>query len=137
MTVSAVRHPSTSLTPNEALREEDATPAMTVRRRLVGHRTVLAVTGEVDLATAPELASAVDTALASGAQELWLDLSGAAFMDSSGLHLLLDAHHRMRGLRRRLTIVCPGGAVRRLFEIAGVADVLPLYEDRAAAHRDA
>jgi anti-sigma B factor antagonist len=137
VTVSAVRHPSVSLTPNEALREEDARPAMTVRRRLVGHRTVLAVTGEVDLATAPELGSAVDTALASGAQELWLDLSATAFMDSSGLHLLLDAHRRMRGLRRRLAIVCPGGAVRRLFEIAGLADALPLYEDRAAAHRDA
>jgi anti-sigma B factor antagonist len=136
VTVSAVRHPSTSLTPEEALREEDATPAMMVRWRLVGHRTVLAVTGEVDLATAPELGSALDTALASGAQELWLDLSGTAFMDSSGLHLLLDAHRRMRGLRRRLVIVCPGGAVRRLFEIAGVADALPLYEDRAAAHRD-
>ena len=137
MTVSALRHPSPSLTPNEALREEDATPAMTVRRRLVGHRTVLAVTGEVDLATAPELASAVDTALASGAQELWLDLSGTAFMDSSGLHVLLDAHRRMRGLRRRLAIICPGGAVRRLFEIAGVADALALSEDRAAAHHDA
>jgi anti-sigma B factor antagonist len=137
VTVSAVRHPSTSLTPNKALREEDATPAMTVRRRLVGHRTVLDVTGEVDIATAPELGSAVDTALASGAQELWLDLSATAFMDCSGLHVLLDAHRRMRGLRRRLAIVCPGGAVRRLFEIAGVADALPLYEDRAAAHRDA
>jgi anti-sigma B factor antagonist len=136
VTVSAVRHPSTSLTPEEALREEDATPAMMVRWRLVGHRTVLAVTGEVDLATAPELGSAVDTALASGAQELWLDLSATAFMDSSGLHVLLDAHRRMRGLRRRLAIVCPQGAVRRLFEIAGVADALPLYEDRAAAHRD-
>jgi anti-sigma B factor antagonist len=137
VTISAVRHPSTSLAPNEALREEDAPPAMTVRPRLVGHRTVLAVTGEVDLATAPELGSAVNTALASGAQELWLDLSATAFMDSSGLHLLLDAHRRMRGLRRRLAIVCPAGGVRRLLEIAGVADALPLYEDRAAAHRDA
>jgi len=137
MTVSAVRQPSTSPAPNELLREEDATPAMTVRRRLVGHRTILAVTGEVDLATAPELGSAVDMALASGAQELWLDLAATAFMDSSGLHVLLDAHRRMRGLSRRLAIVCPGGAVRRLFEIAGVAGALPLYEDCAAAHRDA
>jgi len=137
VTLSAVRHPLTSFAPDEALREEDATPAMTVHRRLVGHRAVLAVTGEADLATAPELGSAVDTALASGAQELWLDLSATTFMDSSGLHVLLDADRRMRGLRRRLAIVCPGGAVRRLFEIAGVADALPLYEDRAAAHRDA
>ena len=137
MTVPAFGHPSIFLTPNEAAREEHARPAMTVRPRRVGHRTVLAVTGEVDLATAPELRSAVDTALASGAQELWLDLSATAFMDSSGLHVLLDAHRRMRRLRRRLAIVCPGGPVRRLFEIAGVADALPLYEDRATAQRDA
>ena len=137
MTLSAIRHPSTSIAPDEALRQEDSTPAMTVHRQLVGHRTVLAVTGEVDIATAPELGSAVGAALASAAQELWLDVSATTFMDSSGLHVLLDTNRRMRGLRRRLAIVCPAGPVRRLFEIAGVADALPLYDDRAGAHRDA
>jgi hypothetical protein len=32
-------------------------------------------------------------------------------------------------------VICPGGAVRRLFEIAGVLDQLPLFDDRATAHR--
>ena len=137
MTLSAIRHPSIFFASDEALRRDDPTPAMTVHRRRVGHRMVLAVTGEVDLATAPELGSAVGAALASGARELWLDLSATEFMDSSGLHVLIDTHCKMRGLRRRLAIVCPGGAVRRLFEVAGVADILPLYDDRAAAHRDA
>ena len=136
MTVSAVRHLSSPSAPVEAP-HEDAMPVMRIDRRLVGHRTVLAVAGEVDLATAPELRSAVGAALGSGARELWLDLSATAFMDSAGLHVLLDTHHRMRELRRRLAIISPGGSVRRLFEVAGVDDALPLYDDRAAANRDA
>jgi anti-anti-sigma factor len=126
-----------SFAPNDALRDEDARPTMTIHRRLVGHRTILAVTGEVDLATTPELGSAVDEALASGARELWLDLSATTFMDSSGLHVLLDTQRRMDRLRRRLAIVCPEGPVRRLFELAGVLEALPLSDDRTADHRDA
>ena len=72
----------------------------------------------------------------SGALDLWIDLSATTFMDSSGLHLLLDTKRRAHELRRRLAIVCPPGTVRRVFDIAGVADALPLYEDLASAHRD-
>ena len=34
---------------------------------------------------------------------------------------------------RRLAVVCPPGPVRRLFEVAGVTDLLAIYESRAAA----
>ena len=75
-------------------------------------------------------------AVGSGALDLWIDLSATTFIDSSGLHLLLDANRRAHELRRRLAIVCPPGTVRRVFDIAGVADALPLYDDLASAHRD-
>ena len=119
--------------------EDDAgAPAeLTVERHVVGRRTVLRVDGEVDLSSVATLRSAVEDALDSGAHELWLDLTPTTFMDSSGLHVLLDTEARVRKLARRLAIVCPEGAVRRLFEVAGVAAALPLYEDRAAANRDA
>jgi anti-sigma B factor antagonist len=115
-----------------------AAPAdLCVTSQVVGHRTVLGVDGEVDLDSVAALAAAIDYAEAAGASELWIDLSETDFMDSSGLHLLLDTRSRMAQLNRRLAVICPAGCVRRLFDISGAAAALPLYEDRAAAHRAA
>ena len=55
----------------------------TVTARQVGHRTVLAIGGEVDLASVATVAEAVDAALAAGAIELWLDFSATG--ESGGL----------------------------------------------------
>jgi anti-sigma B factor antagonist len=105
---------------------------------VVGHRTVLDVAGEIDLVTTPALTAAIDDALAAGAAELWIDLTLTRFMDSSGLHALVGAHHRTSELNRRLAVIAPPSRpVRRLCEIAGVADLLPLFDDRASAHRSA
>jgi anti-sigma B factor antagonist len=116
-----------------------ASPVIPTRviRSVVGRRTVLSVYGEVDLGSAPLIADAVDEAMDSGALELWLDLSPVEFMDSTGVHLLVETKARLRPLNRRLAVICPAGSVRRLLELAGVAHQLPLYDDRAAAHRSA
>ena len=106
-----------------------------VVRHVVGRRTVLAVRGEIDLASVDALAAAVDAAVAAGAAELWIDLTDTEFMDSTGLHLMLDTRRRVQALNRRLAIVCPPGFVRKVFEVAGVAGQLPVFDDRAAAHR--
>jgi anti-sigma B factor antagonist len=106
-----------------------------VTQQVIGRRTVLAVGGEIDLDSVGVLSAAVEAALAGGAAELWIDLTHTRFMDSSGLHVLLDTRSRVRDLNRRLAVICPPGTVRRLFDIVGVTEHLPLYDDRAAAHR--
>jgi anti-sigma B factor antagonist len=112
-------------------------PIARVTRHDVGRRTVLTVSGEIDLDSVTELADVVETALADGAAELWIDLSATDFLDSAGLHLLLDTRRRAAELGRRLAVVCPAGTVRRVFEVAGVAEALPLYDDRTAAQHAA
>jgi len=107
---------------------------VSVTHHTVGHRCVLTVDGEVDLSTVDALATAIDRAVDAGATELWLDLSPTLFMDSAGLHLLLDTRERLMELNRRLAIICPAGPVRRLFEVAGADQLLPLYDDRGSAH---
>jgi anti-anti-sigma factor len=114
--------------------QADRTHAL-VTYHVVGRRTVLAVSGEIDLDSVAVLAGAVDSALAGGAAELWIDLADTRFMDSTGLHVLLDTRARTRDLNRRLEIICPAGPVRRLFDVAGVTEHLPVHHDRAAAHR--
>lgn len=106
-----------------------------VTRTVVGRRTVLSVAGEVDLDSVALVADAVDDELEAGPLELWLDFSSTGFMDSSGVHLVLETHARLTSLSRRLAVICPRGPVRRLLDLTGIAERLPLYDDRAAAHR--
>ena len=47
-----------------------------------------------------------------------IDVCETTFIDSSGLHVLLDVHRRRQG---RLTIDCPPGNVRRVLDLTGVA----------------
>jgi anti-sigma B factor antagonist len=112
----------------------EATP-VSITRTAVGRRTVLTVAGEIDLDSAPVVADAVDEALEDGAFELWLDLSPIQFMDSSGVHLLLETQMRVRALTRQFAVVCPDGPARRVLELTGASERLPLYADRAAVHR--
>src|SRR5438093_99911 len=64
-----------------------------------GH--LVTVAGEVDLATAPQLAEYL-THFEDG--PLTVDLSGVSFLDSSGIATLLTAHRRRDQHRSRLTI---------------------------------
>jgi anti-anti-sigma factor len=109
--------------------------AVQVTYTVVGRRTVLSVAGEIDLDSVTLVADAVDEAVEGGALDLWLDFSSTEFMDSSGVHLLIETQARLASLSRRLAVVCPRGPVRRLLDVAGVSERLPLYDDRAAAHR--
>ena len=100
---------------------------MSVERRFDRNRAIVAVSGEVDLATVPELRAALEDGLATDAEELWLDLGATTFMDSSGLHAVFDGQTRASALGRHLGIALPHGPVRRLFELTG-------YYERLAVH---
>jgi len=111
-------------------------PSARFTHQTIGRRTVLSVSGEIDMLTAPDLRRAIGDALDGGGLELWIDLTATEFMDSSGVHALLQGQTRVEELQRRLTIICPPGPVRRIFELAGVRGPLSLAVDRAEAHRD-
>jgi anti-sigma B factor antagonist len=100
----------------------------------VGLRRLLDVAGELDLATAPSLTAALQAALASGAREIWIDLSGVTFMDSSGLHALLAVRDQLHD-GRRLVLIAPPGRVRRLLELTGVDGIFAVFADHRGAHR--
>lgn len=93
---------------------------------------VVPVAAEVDIATAPQLRADVDAALASGVPVVCIDLSATTFVDSSALHVLVDAVHLARDRGTELTIACPRSNIRRVIEIAGVGELLPLTDEPVA-----
>jgi anti-sigma B factor antagonist len=91
------------------------------------HATVVAVTGELDLATSPALEAELERA-SSGAERVILDLRGVSFMDSTGLSLLVKAQRRAQESNRQLAVVRGGARVQRLLSLTGVAERLTLID---------
>ena len=79
--------------------------------------------GELDLATAPQLASAL-AALNGHGDTIELDLGGVTFIDLAGLRAILDArcHARARGQEFRIAVT--GRACARLLELTGTTELL-------------
>jgi anti-sigma B factor antagonist len=108
----------------------DVGPAFEIRDVAVGAVTGLAVRGEVELATAPALTAAVDHAIPASRGPFVIDLSGVDFLDSSGIHCLVRARALLASDDRLLVLVCPPGSVRRVLELTGFTEVVPLYGSR-------
>ena len=91
--------------------------------------------GEMDLDTAPELTATLDTAIRESRGAFVIDLCDVTFLDSSGVSVLVRARAMLGREERPLLIVCPPGPARRIFELAGIDDLLELFEtrDQAAA----
>ena len=92
---------------------------------------IVAVAGEVDLATGPELEQALVEA-ARGDSQLVVDLSACTFLSSTGLRALLQAERARGEGSKRIVVVAPDAQIRKVLEIAGVAtlfDVVVAYGD--------
>lgn len=95
---------------------------------------VVAASGEIDAHTAPQLRERIHGVLAeAGVEQLVIDLSGATFLDSSALGVLVGALKRMGARQGRLDVVLPSSHLRRIFEITALDRVLALHETRASA----
>jgi anti-anti-sigma factor len=87
----------------------------TIRVRLVG---------ELDLATAGQVAAAVAELRAAGFASLVLDLSELTFLDSSGIRVIVEAQQAAERDRVSFTVVPGPRSVQRALTLAGVADLL-------------
>ncbi len=116
------------ISPYDSRRVEPAEFA--IRVFSTGERAMrIVVTGELDLETSPQLRDALTRALSTGV-ELVLDLSQVEFIDSTGIHAILAGMRdaRINGVDLRISSTLAPQA-RRLFELVGLLDKLPLVED--------
>ena len=89
---------------------------------------VLALQGELDVATVGELARKVDVVVAAAPAICVLDLSELRFVDSKGLHALVEADRRLRGWCEGVVVEGVRPNVRRVMDIVGVSGVLNLAD---------
>ena len=89
---------------------------------------MLSLHGELDVATVHELARKVDIVVAAAPAVCIVDLGELRFVDSKGLHALLEADHRLQGWCEGVVFQAVQPHVRRVMEIVGVADRLHLTD---------
>ncbi len=84
---------------------------------------MLALHGELDLASRGLLEGELLRARSADEPRLVVDLSRLEFMDAAGLHTLLDAHERFRGLGQGFSLIRGPRAVQRLLELTGTDEI--------------
>ena len=94
---------------------------------------VVALSGELDLATAPKLEDALKRVEQDEPGVVYLDLRGLAFMDSSGLRSVLSADARARDAGRRVVLVRGDQRVQRVLSITRLDERLEIVEEPPAS----
>ncbi len=80
----------------------------------------ISVTGEIDLATVPDLENAIEAVFSTNSQPLVVDLRDSSFMDSTGLKALVMANRRFDESGRGFAVAVSGGPISRLIDLSGI-----------------
>src|SRR5436305_1294470 len=113
-----------SSSPASARTAPSSSPGRRTRTRPIGTATVIAVSGELDVATVPRLRAALTEAAERGSTRLVVDLSEVTFVDSVSVGAILHAQRRL-GLEGRLAVVlAPSSYARVIFDVVGADAVL-------------
>jgi anti-anti-sigma factor len=102
-------------------------PFSCVRRDSGAGAVWVTVKGELDIATVPTFADAMDGDW-DDARLVVLDLRALTFIDARGVAAILDAASCAQDEDRRLIVVRAGGEVDRVFELTNAADRLVLID---------
>jgi anti-sigma B factor antagonist len=99
-------------------------PEFSCLASLDSDEAVVAVTGELDMSTAPELSRSLAGVLDQHPQRLTLELGGLEFIDSTGLTLLVRTSKQLKQHDGALALAHPTPPVRRVLEIVGLDGLL-------------
>ena len=101
-----------------------------------GTTPCVAVSGEIDMESAPEFERGLMTAIAAGRRGLVVDLSQASFVDTAALNSLVHALERLKQRGGgQLAIVADDQRVSTLLEVARLHERFEIYTDRTEAVR--
>jgi anti-anti-sigma factor len=97
---------------------------------------VVAVRGELDLSTAPDLEPALEAAVVAADAPVLVDLSECEFIDSTGIALIVRAWQRLDesvdgNSGKPKVVICSANAqVLRVLEVTGLEDSIPIHGNR-------
>lgn len=101
--------------------------------KAAGDAYVIALSGEIDLYTAPEFKQQLLEVIGQGGKQVVVDFTDTTFIDSTTLGVLVGGVKRLRPAGGQLSLVCSDRNITKIFEITGLTKVFPIYETRDEA----
>jgi anti-sigma B factor antagonist len=99
-----------------------------------GETVVAILTGEVDMSNATSVRMQIAEFVTPEDDAVIVDMSALAFMDSAGLHALIELGAILDERRQQLLLcVPPGSQIRRAIEIVGLPSAVSVHDDRGEA----
>lgn len=107
------------------------------RRRTWGEQRrdahIVGVRGDVDATTAPTLVAGLAW-VADEVEAVVIDLCAVRFMDTAGVHALVEGHELLKARGHRVVIACtPGGSVAQILEITAAGALIDIEGSCAGA----
>jgi anti-sigma B factor antagonist len=115
------------------MREEPVEQDFHIEEHKEGSIPVVAVRGEIDVATAPQLRERLHHVIAEGNATVVLDLLEVSFLDSTALGVLVGGLKRCRELGGDMRVVVADPRIIKIFEITGLTNVFSISESLQAA----
>ncbi|HZC71211.1 MAG TPA: STAS domain-containing protein [Jatrophihabitans sp.] len=100
---------------------------ISVSRTKAGNVPIVAVSGEVDVYSAPALKDKITELIGAGQHSLIVDLGNVAFLDSTGLGVLVEARTATAEAGGLLPLVCTQDRILKLFTITGLDGVFSIH----------
>jgi anti-sigma B factor antagonist len=101
---------------------------LSINRRDDDRGVVLALSGELDVVTAPELEQCLSDVLSEPHACVMVDLNGLRFVDSAGVSVLIKAKQDAEANGRTLVLRRPTEQLHRVFALVGLADWLAIED---------
>jgi len=101
---------------------------LSINRRDDDRGTVLMLSGELDVVSAPGLQQYLAEVLSEAHERVMLDLNGLTFVDSAGVSVLIRAKQTAESSGRTLVLRRPTEQLERVFALVGLADWLAVED---------
>jgi len=105
-----------------------------ISARRIDQATILDVSGNIDMSNSPEMRKALLREIREkGASRVVLNLSGVAYIDSSGVASLVEGLKASRDLGSRLVLFGLSESAREVLKISRLLKLFEVYDDEQQA----
>jgi anti-anti-sigma factor len=98
---------------------------LVVEVRHLGTSVEIAISGELDMASAPAVRRRLASVLRDHPEVAVVDLRNVGFIDSAGIHALLASRSQAIAGGTRLVVIRPTGSADRAFALSGLDEFFP------------
>jgi anti-anti-sigma factor len=95
--------------------------------------SVMAVSGRVDSATAPDLEAELKKLVDSDKTQIVLDLKDVEYMSSAGLRAMVSTLKAVKRVNGDLRLAAPSPRVEEVLRLAGLTSIFSVHPSREAA----